>query len=783
MNPPRRRPFLALAVLLCTALPALAAIAEDDGVFTNVLEATVPVTGARLIQPRRYRVLTVERGLLGRVLAAAPDETLPEASFPRPVIALPLPDGRSGRFLIEESPVMGPALAAKFPEIRTFRGRGLDDPTATVRIDRTPAGFHAMILSASGSIYIDPLQRGDDAHVISYDRRDAVRPSAEPFECATAGAEGNTLAAAPAAGGSDGGGVAGLPNGGTLKTYRLAVAATGEYTAFHGGTVPLGMAAIVTAMNRVDGVYERDVAVRMVLVANNNLIVYTNASTDPYTNSSGSAMLGQNQSNLNTVIGTGNYDIGHVFSTAGGGVAVLGAVCSSSTKAEGVTGTSAPVGDPFTIDYVAHEMGHQWGANHSFNGNAGSCSGGNRNSSTAYEPGSGTTIMAYAGICGSQDLAPHSDDDFHAISYQEIVNFITVGNGKNCPVSTATGNTPPAVDAGAAFTIPIGTPFTLCGTASDVNGDTITYDWDEFDLGSAGAPNSPSGNAPIFRSFVATTNPCRTFPQQSDLLNNTQTIGEILPSYARTLNFRLTARDNRAGGGGADYDTTSVTVTNTSGPFLVTAPNTAVTWPGGSTQTVTWNAANTTVAPVSCANATILLSTDGGQTFPTVLLATTPNDGSQSVTAPNLAATQARVKVACANNVFFDLSNVNFTITSSAPPAAGAVPDTVNSPGIPLTVARSGGSLVMNWGASCVATDTDYSVYEGTIGSWASHTPRLCSTGGATGATIPAPAGSAYYLVVPRNGSVEGSYGLSSAGAPRPPAVAACKPQAPPACN
>ena len=404
----------------------------------------------------------------------------------------------------------------------------------------------------------------------------------------------------------------------------------------------------------------------MVLVANNNLIVYSNAATDPYTNNNGSAMLAQNQTNLDTVIGSANYDIGHVFSTGGGGVAFRFGPCNVSLKAQGVTGLPSPTGDPFHVDFVAHEMGHQFGANHTFNSTAGSCGGGNHNASTSYEPGSGSTIMGYAGLCGADNLQLHSDADFHGISIQEIVNF-TTGSGNVCAVKASTNNTPPTVDAGPngnpAFTIPKNTPFQLTGTASDANGDALTYDWEEFDLGPTGALNSPSGNAPLFRSFLSSTNRTRTFPKLTNLLNNTQTIGELLPSYARALNFRLTVRDNRAGGGGINQDTIALQVSGSAGPFQVTAPNTAVTWAGGSTQTVTWNVAGTTAAPVNCANVNLLLSTNGGTTFPTTILAGTPNDGSQAITVPSVVTTQARLKVACATNIFFDVSNTNFVIS------------------------------------------------------------------------------------------------------------------------
>ena len=425
---------------------------SQQNIWTDINENDMIAVGDRYIIPDFYRTVKLNRDDLSQLLNSAPMEFSLEAINRIAIIELPLPDGIFQKFKFWESPTMEPELQAKFPEIRTYTGQGIDDPFATLKFDFTPEGFHAQILSPNGRVFIDPYSMGDINNYISYYTRDYHKVN-DDFHCQVlfdeySVPEPENYSDNPLP-----------PTGPQLRTYRLANAATGEYTAFHGGTVPLGLAAVTTSINRVNGVYEKEVAVRMVLVANNNLIIYTNASTDPYTNNNGSTMLGQNQSNLDAVIGTANYDIGHVFSTGGGGVAYLGCVCTSN-KARGVTGSSTPIGDAFDIDYVAHEMGHQFGGNHSFNGDAGSCGGGNRNASTAYEPGSGSTIMAYAGICSPQDLQAHSDAYFHVISFSEIRNYTNSGSGNSCPVITNTGNSAPIVSVPAGgFYIPKSTPF------------------------------------------------------------------------------------------------------------------------------------------------------------------------------------------------------------------------------------------------------------------------------------------------------------------------------------
>jgi reprolysin-like metallo-peptidase family M12B len=665
-----------VASFVVIAVGAAAASATAGGaVFRDLPAESVAALPARPETsnpplPRHFRALEVDVDALEAQLALAPPERSASPGAPPLVLVLPYPDGTDQRFRVEESSILEPELQAKFPELRTFVAQGIDDPSATARLSLTPLGFHAMVLATSGTVFIDPYARWDARYALSYWKHDGRSASGAPFRCEVHGdavgdepLEGFAAEAAPPQ--------IAAASGTQLRTYRLALAGTVEYTtavcAPNPAAVSCGLAAMVVSMNRVVGVYEREVAIRMVLVANNNLVVYTTAP-DPYTNNNCSTMLGENVTNLNSVIGSANYDVGHVFSTNGGGVASLNVPCTAN-KARGCTGTSTPSGDGFDIDYVAHEMGHQFGGQHSFNGTTSNCGGGNRSASSAYEPGSGSTIMAYAGICGAEDLQPHSDDTFHVRSFDQIVAFSTGATGGSCPVVTSTGNTPPTVNAGAAYTIPKQTPFTLTGSATDPDPDTLTYMWEEFDLGTAAPPNDDvAATRPIFRSFVPLSVPSRTFPRWSDILGNTATLGESMSTRNRTMTFRMTARDNRSGGGGVDYASTTVTINAAAGPFVVTQPNTAVSWTGGTTESVTWNVAGTDTAPISCANVRIDLSTDGGANFATTVLASTANDGSEAVTVPNTPTTQARLQVSCVGNVFFDVGNANFTIVAGGPP-------------------------------------------------------------------------------------------------------------------
>lgn len=381
-----------------------------QNIWHDVAETTVPLIGERRIVPRLYRTVKFDLNELQPLLAAAPLRFSPQAIGNTLTIELPTPDGRTSRFLLTESPTMHPDLQAKHPDIRCYTGWGIEEPSAQLKCDLTLHGFHAQVLrSKNGDWFIDPYSFGDREHYTVYFKKDYPRPAGKNWSCEVDDKMGKKEENDPAAE---------FQGDCKMRSYSLALACTGEYAAFHGGTVPAAESAMNTSLNRVNGVFELDFAVTMSLVANNDTLVFLDAATDPYTNNNGGAMLAQNQTTCDNRIGSANYDIGHVFSTGGGGVANLACVCVAGSKARGVTGSSSPVGDAFDIDYVAHEIGHQYACSHTFNGTHGSCNG-NRVLSSAYEPGSGSTIMAYAGICDDQDVQPHSDAYFHARSLQQ----------------------------------------------------------------------------------------------------------------------------------------------------------------------------------------------------------------------------------------------------------------------------------------------------------------------------------------------------------------------------
>jgi len=647
----------AFSFLMLMAFPFLS-IAQNNNtaLWTPIDESAIPEVGERYIIPSKYETLKLDVAQMREALSKAPMTRTPEVRTKPAFLEIPWPDGSMKTFQIIESPIMEDGLMKKFPEIKTYAGSEVGDKSKYIRLDLTPQGFHAIVLTAGeGTVYVDPYSfgGGDDEHYISYYKSDFVPIAGKTMVC---GVKGNAV---------DAGDFRPTPQATSRystceqRTYRLALSATGEYTTFHGGTVALAQAAQVTTMNRVSAVYMRDFAVLFVIIGNNDLIVYDNAATDPFSNGNTGAMINENVTNTNAVIGSTNYDIGHVFGTNSGGLAGLGVVCSAN-KARGVTGSAAPVGDPFDIDYVAHEMGHQFGGNHTQNNNC------NRVASASMEPGSASTIMGYAGIC-APNVQANSDDHFHGVNMSEIAALLT---GTTCAVKTPLTNNAPTITGtnGSGITVPGSTPFSLTAIATDPDvTDVLSYGWEQMDPAwTTMPPVATATDGPNFRSNSPTTNPTRYFPNLADLAAGVSPQWEVLSSVSRSMNFRVSVRDNSPGGGCTDETDITINVDGNSGPFVVTVPSlTGIVWTGNTNETVTWNVAGSDVAPVSCANVDILLSTDGGVTYPTVLASNVPNDGSEIITVPNTPSTTCRIMVVCSSGTFFDISDNDFEITAS----------------------------------------------------------------------------------------------------------------------
>ncbi len=611
--------------------------------------------------PSEYLLYKVEKQQLLQALTNAPDQFTSRHSDVK--IAFPLADGSIETFEMFRTHPLAPELEARFPRIKSYRG--VNKKGLRIRLDINGSGVFYAIYGTGNAPSVFQLAYDDQTYML-YRQSDQAVPE-------------NHVCLVEEAAGIDEEQLQNLSvnmfNDGLIRKYRLAYAANGEFSQYHvqlainNGTIPSNatdaqkkqavLDALTVIVNRNNEVYEVDFGITLELVANNTNIIYLDPNSDPYSNSSSD--INVNQSVIDNAIGSANYDIGHVATTGGGGIASLGSVCTNQ-KARGVTGQPNPIGDQYTIDYFAHEVGHQFGATHTF---ANYC-GGSRTSSTAVEPGSGSSIMAYAGIC-SPNVQNNSDPQFHYVSQAQIWNHVI---STTCAQTINSGNNAPSVSAGPDRWIPKNTPFVLIANASDPDNNTLQYTWDEVDVytGSASSytPNPSNTNGPMFRSVPMRSENFRFFPRIEDVMNGSYgNTWEALPNVQRTLTFRAVVRDMVTPGGQIATDEITLGIDANTGPFRVTSHATDVTWQPGSNQTITWNVAGTTGGNVNCSTVDILLSTDGGQSYPIILASNTPNDGSHTVTIPSsVTAYNARYMVKGHNNYFFDVNKGNITIGS-----------------------------------------------------------------------------------------------------------------------
>ena len=718
-----------LVLFMLSFTLAFMAVAQERNYWTSNTDASRITTDkavARQSFPKDFKLFNLDVDPLRQELF----KVVGNSSRHSTIISLPNANGQIEQFEVYEASNFEPALQAQFPGIRAFSGKGITDKSATLKLSFSPQGIQTMVFrTKQENEFIEAYSQDHTVYAVFKSQRQSGQL---PWRCSTPEEKLATdLNSQVAATGIS------ARSGGNLKTMRLAQSCNAEYSNYFGATssaqVALVLAAFNATLTRCNGVYEKDLALHLNLIANTTSVIYYNPSTDPYSTTL-SQWNAQLQSTLTSVIGEANYDIGHMFGASGGGgnAGCIGCVCVNGSKGSGITSPNdgIPQGDNFDIDYVTHEVGHQLGANHTFSMSS-------EGTGVNKEVGSGITIMGYAGIT-SQDVAPHSIDIFHQASIAQIQSNLAT---KTCPVTTTITNATPVVSAGSNYTIPISTPFALTGSATDANaGDVLTYCWEQNDNSTTTGANSVASptkaTGPNWISFNPTTSPTRVFPKLATILAGANVSGplpggdavantEALSSVSRTLNFRLTVRDN------APYSSTApisvgqtqfanmvVTVSNTSGPFAVTSPNSAVTWAGNSSQTVTWSVNNTTAAPVSCANVKISISTDGGNTFST-LVASTANDGSELVTIPNTPSTTARIKVEAVGNIFFDISNTNFTIGGAA--ACG------NPTGL-LSSSITNTSATVSWTAVSGALSYDVDYKATSSGTWINAATATTST-------------------------------------------------------
>ena len=654
--------FFLICLFLCTNV----LVAQQRNLWSRISETSFSSSEVNnKANLKEYKPFALELTSFKAALKGAPKRKL-YAGPSNTKIVFPDGSGQMVTYLVKEASVMHPDLERKYPQNKSYVGVSEKDASKRIHFSINELGLHAVIMSLKGGVqYIEPLTKDKKKYRIFYRTDLEVE---RDFECLT----GSSKEAFKSS-------LVKITDDLKLRTYKLALANTGEYAQYHIQDQNAGdgteaeqkavvLAAMTTAMTRVNAIFENDLAVTMQLVSNNDDLIYLDPDTDPYTNSQAQIMLGENQDNCDAVIGSGNYDIGHVFGTGLLAVANLSVVCRDGQKARGVTGLPEPIGDYFYFDYVAHEMGHQFGANHTFNGDQEACGlGGQRNPGTAVEAGSGSTLMSYAGLCGLQNVQGSVDPYFHIISIEEIRAYVTGVTGGSCAeeLDLLLNLNVPLVDAGQDFTVPKGTPFRLVGSGSDADGDLLTFSWEQVDNEITIAPPSESSTSgALYRSHVPTLSPVRYLPSLSTLSAGfISSTWEVTPNVARELNFLLTVRDNNIEAGQVASDDLKVTVTDAAGPFLVTSQNTDdLVWTANTEEVITWDVAGTDANGLNVSQVNILLSTDWGKTFTTTLAANVPNDGSQIVTVPEIKASQCYIMVEAVGNNFFSMNSKSFSI-------------------------------------------------------------------------------------------------------------------------
>ncbi|GAA0853737.1 reprolysin-like metallopeptidase [Aliiglaciecola litoralis] len=585
-------------------------------------------------------------------------------------VIVPLPDGSETTFALTEIQVMAPQLAAKFPEIRSFKGVDITDPANTGRFDLSPQGFSGMF-KYQGNWTLLNFEKGEDKHhYLSYFAKDEInqathinldRPDYLRLPNEARKSTLTELAAKQAA----------RPNGNSVTTYRLAISAAAEYTRINGGEAGT-LAELGRLVNRINQIFLTDLAIQFELVANNDRLIFTDGESDPFVNDA-SEDLDANQRTIDDLIGSANYDMGHVVNTDPGGLATIQSICVNGFKARGQSGSSRPTDESFYIQLVIHEFGHQLAADHTFNASStGACTDDQRSRLAAVEPGSGSTLMSYAGLCAKQNLQDDADSYFHSFSIEQIRDNL---DSMSCGTSVANGNTIPNISSAPInHSIPANTPFMLTAEVTDADNDSLTFIWDQIDPGNfSGSTSSDdelivdNGANPLFRSYPPTDSPTRYFPRLADVLNDTISFGEVYPATQRQLNFELLVRDGK---GGVNTLNATLDVEPTTEAFSVNRPLAQVRWIGGQNHTVSWNVAGTASAPINCANVDILLDADGDRIFESTLLASTTNDGQEDVVVPNTNTTNARLMVKCSDNVFFAVNPGRFDIVPGEDPVA-----------------------------------------------------------------------------------------------------------------